>query len=483
MVKAGDLQQIGPFEWFISPAYRAGMRVGVRLFASRHLMEASLEDLSLEQAVNAAMLPGVQKEIMVMPDVHQGYGFPIGGVAAMAFPDGVISPGGIGYDINCGVRLLVSEASIDLVRPVIRQLAKKLYAYCPSGVGSKGPIPLNERDLERICSEGARWAMDKGLTVDGDLEHTEEGGTLTGGDPSRVSRHAMERGLLQLGTLGAGNHFLEVDEIDALYDEKAARAMGLRVGTVALQIHCGSRGFGHQVCTDYVQLFQSVVSRYGIQIPDRELVCAPLGSPEGQQYLAAMRAAANFAFCNRQVLAFQARRAFAEVLGQKGNGAGLRQVYDVAHNIAKIEIHEIEGIPSRVCVHRKGATRAFGPGSPELPSEYKEIGQPVLVPGSMGTGSWVLIGTRESMVKSFGSSCHGAGRRLSRARARRDERPESLRERLERQGVILELRSPTDLAEESPQAYKNVDEVVDTVVSAGLAGKVAHLRPIAVVKG
>lgn len=483
MVTPEDVERIGPFEWFIPRTYRAGMRVGVHLFASRRLMEASLQDLSLEQAANAAMLPGVQKEIVVMPDVHQGYGFPIGGVAATALPDGVISPGGIGYDINCGVRLLVSQVTVDTVRPVIRQLAKKLYAYCPSGVGVKGPFPLGAKDLERICSEGARWALDREMATEQDLAYTEEGGVLAEADPSRVSRRAMERGLAQMGTLGAGNHFLEVDEVDALYDERAARAMGLSLGAVALQIHCGSRGFGHQICTDYVQLFQSVTTRYGIEIPDRELVCAPLSSPEGKQYLAAMRSAANFAFCNRQVLAFQARRAFAEVLGEKDGETLLHQVYDVAHNVAKIETHEIAGKPTQVCVHRKGATRAFGPGCSELPVEYQGIGQPVLVPGSMGTGSWVLVGTQESMVKSFGSSCHGAGRRLSRARARRDERSESLRQALEQEGVVVQVRSLSDLAEEAPRAYKDVDEVVDTVASVGLARKVAHLRPIAVIKG
>lgn len=483
MVTAEDIKPAGPSEWLIPQSYRAGMRVGVHLFASRRLLEASLQDLSLEQAVNAAMLPGVQKEIVVMPDVHQGYGFPIGGVAATAWPDGVISPGGIGYDINCGVRLLVSQVPAGAVRPVARQLARKLYTYCPSGVGIKSPLRLSVKDLEQICSEGARWALDRGMATEEDLVCTEEGGVLAGADCAQVSRHAMERGLAQMGTLGAGNHFLEVDEIDALYDEKAAYAMGLSLGAVALQIHCGSRGFGHQICTDYVQLFQSVVSRYGIKIPDRELVCAPLSSPEGKQYLAAMRAAANFAFCNRQVLAFQARRAFAEALGEKAGAPVLRQVYDVAHNIAKIETHEIEGKATRVCVHRKGATRAFGPGTSELPVQYQEIGQPVLVPGSMGTGSWVLVGTSESMAKSFGSSCHGAGRRLSRARARRGEPSESLRQALEQEGIVVQVRSLSDLAEEAPQAYKDVDEVVDTVASVGLAAKVAHLKPIAVIKG
>jgi tRNA-splicing ligase RtcB (3'-phosphate/5'-hydroxy nucleic acid ligase) len=442
-----------------------------------------MEDQSLEQAVNAATLPGLVGHVLVMPDMHQGYGFPIGGVAATRYPDGVISPGAIGYDINCGVRLLASSIEYAAVKEHMGSLATALDHFCPSGVGEKGVLHLSEADLDRICRDGAQWAQKNGYAMEADIRRTEEQGKLDGSDPGKVSQRAKERGRSQLGTLGAGNHFIEVDVVDQVYDGIAAQTMGLQEGCLVVQIHCGSRGFGHQICTDYVQSFQQAVQRYNINLPDRELVCAPLDSPEGKAYLAAMRSAANFAFANRQILAHNARQAFEQVLAGKLKNWHLSQVYDITHNMGKIETHRVDGKEMKVCVHRKGATRAFGPNHPDLPSEYRDIGQPVLVPGSMGTASWVLAGTAESMERSFGSSCHGAGRVMSRAKAKKLVRGESLRQELEKDGIRVRAGSLSGLAEEAPEAYKDVDAVVETVIGAEIARKVARLRPVAVVKG
>lgn len=483
MVTLQDLKKISDYEWEIPQTYRQDMRVPVRIFATRRLLEAAMGDKSLEQAVNAATLPGLVGQVLVMPDVHQGYGFPIGGVAATKLPDGVISPGGIGYDINCGVRLLASQLDVQAVGDQIDALATALNNHCPSGVGEKGALKLSDTELEAVCREGMRWTYKRGFATEADLRRTEEGGQLEGADPSRVSGRARERGRPQLGSLGAGNHFIEIDVVDQVFDPAAARVMGLSQGRLVVQIHCGSRGFGHQICTDYVEELQSAVKRYNIHLPDRELVCAPLNSPEGQNYLAAMRCAANYAFANRQVLAHSARKAFEQVLAGKVNNWQLHQVYDIAHNMGKIETHIIDGQSMKVCVHRKGATRAFGPGSAELPDEYKPIGQPVLVPGSMGTASWVLVGTDRSMAISFGSTCHGAGRLMSRHEARREVRGEKLRRDLESGGIHVRAGSMAGLAEEAPQAYKDVDEVVQAVVGADIARKVARLRPVAVIKG
>ena len=483
MVDLKKLRRIGDFEWEIPASLRADMRVPVRIFASRRLLEAVRDDASLEQAVNAATLPGVVGRVLVMPDVHQGYGFPIGGVAATRLPDGVISPGAIGYDINCGVRLLASRVELSQAEPVLDQLVSALDATCPSGVGSRGHLRLDERELERVCREGAEWAKGRGYATEADLARTEEGGRIDGADFGRVSQRARDRGRDQVGTLGAGNHFIEVEVVERIFDPDAARTMGLSEGTLTVMIHCGSRGFGHQVCTDYVKSFQQAVRRYGITLPDRELVCAPLDSPEGQAYLGAMRAAANYAFANRQVLAHFARGAFSEVLSGRAENPHLHQVYDIAHNMGTVEEHEVDGERIRVCVHRKGATRAFGPGSVGLPPEYRAIGQPVLVPGSMGTASWVLVGTEGSMARSLGSSCHGAGRKMSRRRAKRSIQGSDLRRELEERGIRVRAGSMPGLAEEAPAAYKDVDEVVDAVVGAGIAQKVARLRPVAVVKG
>ncbi len=483
MVSKSDLVQIEPYLYEIPKTYRADMRVPARLYADAVLLEKSLQDRSLEQLVNTATLPGIVKWALAMPDIHQGYGFPIGGVVATRLPHGVISPGGVGYDINCGVRLLASHLDEEEVRPYVEDLATALYHNVPSGVGVKGFVRLSDRELDRLMVEGARWALERGYARPEDLEHTEEGGAMEGADPAKVSKRARERGRAQVGTLGAGNHFAEIDVVDETFDEEVANAFGLWPGQVVVQIHCGSRGFGHQICTDYVQAFQKVIRRYEIALPDRELVCAPFDSPEGQDYFAAMVAAANYAWANRQLLTHQIREAFAQVLAGKVRHFDLDQVYDVAHNIAKKEVHEVDGHPTEVLVHRKGATRAFPPGHEVLPEDYRPYGQPVLVPGSMGTASWVLVGTPSAMERTFGSSCHGAGRMMSRRAATRKVRGQALIRELDQHGIVVRAGSMRGVAEEAPFAYKDVDRVVDVVQEAGIARKVAHLRPIAVVKG
>ena len=478
-----NLVQISETEWEIPTYIRHDMRVPVRIFATRLLLEQIINDKSLEQAINASTLPGLVGHVIVMPDIHQGYGFPIGGVAATEYPKGVISPGAIGYDINCGVRLLASGIDFESARGEMDKLATLLNKYCPSGVGKEGALKLSLKELDQVLQDGSRWAFKNGYASEADLARTEEMGSLVGADPNKVSDRAKTRGREQIGSLGAGNHFIEVDIVDQIFDEQAANVMGLYPGCLVLQIHCGSRGLGHQVCTDYVQSFQNAVRKYGIDLPDRELVCAPMDSPEGQAYMGAMRAAANFAFANRQLLAHSARRAFEETFASKTGNWHLHQVYDIAHNMGKLETHEVNGKQMKVCVHRKGATRAFGPGSPGLPPEYQKIGQPVIIPGSMGTASWVLVGTEDSMKRSFGSSCHGAGRVMSRSKAKKEVQGDVLRRELEARGIKVRAGSLPGLAEEAPSAYKDVDMVVETVSDAGIARKVARLKPVAVVKG
>ena len=478
-----DLVQIDDYQWRIPRTFRQDMRVPVRIIATRPILREVLGDKSLEQAVNAASLPGLVGEVVVMPDMHQGYGFPIGGVAATKYPEGVISPGAIGYDINCGVRLLSTEIKFADADPWLEDLASALDHYCPSGVGVGGHLKLSDKEIVEVCRNGSQWALKKGYASDLDIQRTEANGRLDGADPVKVSKRAKERGRSQLGTLGAGNHFIEVDIVDEIFYEEAALKMGLSKGSLAVQIHCGSRGFGHQICTDYVRDFQAAVHRYGIDLPDRSLVCAPMDSPEGRDYLAAMRCAANYAFANRQVLAHYAGRAFEQVFAGKVKNWSLSLVYDLAHNIGKIETHEIDGKRIEVCVHRKGATRAFGPGSEGVPAEYQDVGQPVLVPGSMGTSSWVLAGTKKSMQISFGTCCHGAGRMMSRRQAKKSFQGHKLQSELGDLGITVRAGSMRGLAEEAPLAYKDVDRIVDAVAGAGIARKVARLRPLAVVKG
>ena len=477
------IERVAENVWEIPKTFRDDMRVPARLYVDEDLLDAALLDNSIVQLVNTATLPGVIKHAIAMPDIHQGYGFPIGGVVATRLPEGVISPGGVGYDINCGVRLLVSQASVEEIRPYLEDIASRLYANCPSGVGSHGHLRLSNTELDRVLHEGARSMLERGYASRDDLDRTEEFGRIFDADAAFVSDRARERGRVQLGTLGAGNHFIEVDRVSEVYDQAIAARLGIYSGNVAVQIHCGSRGLGHQICVDYVSRFQKTARDYGIELPDRELVCAPFDSKDGQEYFHAMACAANFAFANRQLLAHMIRQSFDEVLGNKIKHFELCQVYDIAHNMAKIEEHEVGGRSVRVCVHRKGATRAFGPGSSVLPDDLRDLGQPVLIPGSMRTASYVLMGTREAMQQTFGSTCHGAGRIMSRAKAKKMIRGTELREQLRSRGILICAGSMSGLAEEAPAAYKDVSRVVEVVHKLGIGRKIARLEPVAVIKG
>jgi tRNA-splicing ligase RtcB len=483
MAQKKDFQRVDKYIWELPKDFRDDMRVPARLFGDAELFDAAFRDRTVEQLVNTATMPGIVKHAMAMPDFHQGYGFPIGGVAAMRMDGGVISPGGVGYDINCGCRLLGTHLERREVASYLRDLTAAIYQACPSGVGGKGRVRVSERELDELVTQGARWASKRGLARQEDLVHTEEQGCLAGADPSKVSARAKERGRPQVGSLGAGNHFLEIDVVEEIYDLEVAEAFGLWEGQVVVQIHCGSRGFGHQVCDDYVKSLQSAVQKYKIRLPDRELVCAPLDSPEGRAYYGAMVCAANYAFVNRQVLAMGVREAFEQILAGKVKNFDLFQVYDVCHNIAKFEEHEVDGRRMKLCVHRKGATRAFGPGYEGLAASYRAVGQPVLVPGSMGTASYVLVGTKKAMDLTFGSTCHGAGRVMSRTQALKRVHGAELRRELEEHGIVIRAGSNKGLAEEAPAAYKDVSRVVEVVHGVGIARKVACLRPLAVIKG
>ena len=483
MIPKHAFEQLDDYLWEIPSDFRDDMRVPARLVGDRKLFETAFRDRTVDQLVNSTTLPGIVKYAIAMPDFHQGYGFPIGGVVATDARNGVITPGGVGYDINCGVRLLASALTLEEVAPLLDKLGAALAAMCPSGVGGKGRIRVSPRDLEKLLQDGARWALRQGFARPEDLDHTEERGCLEGALPECVSARAKERGLPQVGSLGAGNHFLEVDVVDAIFDRKVAQTFGLWKEQIVVQIHCGSRGLGHQVCDDYVRQLQTAVRKYEINVPDRELVCAPLDSPEGRAYYGAMACAVNYAFVNRQVLAMGVRDAFEATLAGSADSFDLRQIYDVTHNIAKFEKHMVEGQPRRLCVHRKGATRAYGPGMPGLPPAYSSVGQPVLVPGSMGTASYVLVGTQNALDMTFGSACHGAGRVMSRSRAAKTVRAESLQRNLAGQGIIVHARSMRGLAEEAPSAYKDVDHVIDIVDAAGISRKVARLTPLIVIKG
>jgi tRNA-splicing ligase RtcB len=475
-----DLRRVDDTLWEIPADARADMRVPARVFADRELLDAIATDHSLDQLQNVATLPGIVDAALAMPDIHQGYGFPVGGLAATGVPDGVVSPGGVGYDINCGVRLLMAPFSADELGTERRDgLADQIARSVPAGAGKGGVLDLKKKELRQVLEQGASALVHAhGIGTEDDLEHTESNGCLDGADPDHVSDRARERGAPQLGTLGSGNHFLEVQRVDRLFDRDAAEAFGLQEGQVTILIHSGSRGLGHQVCTDYVRRMDAALSRYGIELPDRQLSCAPISSPEGQAYLAAMAAAANFAWANRQAIAHRIRQSIGRVMGEEA-ARTTRQVYDVAHNVAKIERHG----GREVCVHRKGATRAFPPGSPDIPAAYKEAGQPVFIPGSMGTSSFVLAGRAGSMERSFGTTCHGAGRNLSRTAARKRIGGAELRRELEERGIAIRSPSNKGLAEEAPFAYKDVERVVEVVEKAGLAARVAQVVPIAVVKG
>ncbi len=481
---SGPLERAGECCWRIPKSYKTGMRVDGLIYADEALIEQIRNDQAPEQVANVAFLPGIQHASLAMPDIHWGYGFCIGGVCATD-PDegGVISPGGVGYDINCGVRLVRSNLFYQDVKPHLTQLVDELFRNVPAGVGRGGKYKFNPKELRQLMAEGPAYLRRRDLATDGDLDHTEARGRLDGAVPHNVSDRALARGGDQCGTLGSGNHFLEVQVVDAIFHQEAARTMGLEKDMVCVMIHSGSRGLGYQVCDDALKKLRKVPERYGIHLPDRQLACAPIDSPEGQDYLGAMCAAANYAWCNRQLLMQQARESFAAIFGRSWQKLQMNLVYDVAHNIAKFERHTTGGRERRVWVHRKGATRAFPPGHDEVPSMYRRIGQPVLIPGDMGRASWVLVGQSGSMEQTFGTACHGAGRQLSRTAAVRQAKGRRIDQELKSRGVIARARSRRGLAEEQPDAYKDVDLVVDVVHRANLAAKVARMRPIGVVKG
>ncbi len=476
------LRKITDYKWELPKGYKPGMKVPAIFYINRKLMEI-LERDAVEQAANVATMPGIQKASLVMPDVHVGYGFPIGGVAAFDAEEGVVSPGGVGFDINCGVRLLRSELKVEEVRPKIKELIDALFVAVPSGVGSEGRLKLSDRELDEVFVSGVEWAIENGFGSEEDRECCEENGALDGARPEVVSKKARDRGRTQLGTLGSGNHFLEVQYVAEIYDEKAAKVMGLEEGMVTVMIHCGSRGLGHQVCSDFLTVLDRAVRKYGIKLPDRQLACAPINSREGQDYFAGMAASANFAWCNRHIIAHWVRETFQKIFGMSEEDLGMRLVYDVAHNIAKFEKHGVDGKKKLVCVHRKGATRAFGPNSKEIPEKYRKVGQPVLIPGSMGTPSYVLVGTDKAMEETFGSTCHGSGRVMSRAAAKRKLRGNAVKANLEKRGIYVRATHGALLAEEAPEAYKKSDDVVDVVHRAGISRLVAKLLPLGVAKG
>jgi tRNA-splicing ligase RtcB len=481
---SGPLERVSDTCWRIPKSYRPGMRVDGLIFADDQLIESIRKDQAPEQVANVAFLPGIQYASLAMPDIHWGYGFCIGGICATD-PDegGVISPGGVGYDINCGVRLMRTNLSYQEVKPHLRSLVEELFRKVPAGVGRGGKYRFNPKELRRLMLEGPSYLQDRDLAVDRDIAYTEAHGRLDGAEPDKVSERALARGNDQCGTLGSGNHFLEVQIVDAVFDEEAARTLGLEHNGVCVMIHSGSRGLGYQVCDDALRALRGVPEKYGIDLPDRQLVCAPIDSPEGRDYLGTMRAAANFAWCNRQLLMWQARECFATIFGRPWQELQMNLVYDVAHNIAKFEEHSLGGDRRKLWVHRKGATRAFPPGHPEVPDQYARIGQPVIIPGDMGRASWVLVGQDGSMAHTFGSACHGAGRMMSRTAAVKHAQGRRIDKELEARGVVARAHSWKGLAEEQPDAYKDVDLVVEVVHKAGLAKKVARMRPIGVIKG
>lgn len=476
-----ELVRVDEWRWEIPKTGR--MRVPGRVYAGDDLMRDIRHDQSLQQVVNVACLPGILKYSYAMPDIHYGYGFPIGGVAAMDVEEGVISPGGVGYDINCGVRLIRTGLAAADVAGSVGEMVKALFRSVPCGVGSSGGIGrVSTSDEKRILVQGARWAVEQGMGTQGDLDHTEERGELSGADPSALSERALKRGRPQVGTLGSGNHFLEIARVAEIFDEKVAGVFGLFEGQLVLQVHCGSRGLGHQVCDDYLKVMLKAAGKYGIELPDRQLCAAPVKSSEGKRYFSAMACAANYAWCNRQAIMHLATEALQRALSISAGELGAALVWDVAHNIAKFERHVVDGREVEVLMHRKGATRAFGPGWGELPEDYREVGQPVLIPGDMGRQSFVCVGT-DAAEETFSSSCHGAGRALSRKAAMRRAAGRNIIEELARKGIVVMAEGRTTVAEEMPEAYKDVAKVVETMHNAGITRKVARLVPLGVVKG
>src|SRR5947209_3817594 len=480
----GPLEQVDANSYRIPKEYRSDMRVDGLIFANERLIEQIRKDQAPDQVANVATLPGIQGASLAMPDIHWGYGFCIGGVCATVPADGgVISPGGVGYDINCGVRLVKTNLFLDDVKPHLRELVRGLFHTIPAGVGKAGRYRFDDAETRRLMGEGPKFVIDRDLGVPRDLTHTEANGRIDDADPDQVSDHAVKRGSEQCGTLGSGNHFLEVQVVDSVFDADVAQTFGLELNQVCVMIHSGSRGLGYQVCDDALAVFRNAPAKYGIELPDRQLACAPVDSPEGRKYIAAMRAAANYGFCNRQLLMQQAREVFASLFGGTWEDLGMELLYDVAHNIAKLEEHTVDGKTKKVWVHRKGATRAFPPGHPEVPALYRKIGQPVIIPGDMGRASWILVGQPGSMQRTFGTTCHGAGRALSRTAAVKDAAGRRIDKELEARGVIARAQSRKGLAEEQPAAYKNVDDVVEVVDQAGLSRRVARMRPVGVIKG
>ena len=476
-------KKIGKMKYQIEPDSSRGMRVPVTIYADEKLLEKMMSDRTIQQAINVSTIPGIQGSSIVLPDGHEGYGFPVGGVAAMDANEGMISPGGVGYDINCGVRLLRTNLSENDVRPKLKELISDLFNSIPSGVGSKGAIKLSPSQLDEVLVKGVPWAVENGYGRTEDVNVCEENGHMENADPNKVSDKARKRGAPQLGSLGSGNHFLEIQKVAEIHDENAAKIMGIEKGTVTILTHCGSRGFGHQVCSDYLRISEQALKKYGVTLPDRELACVPNSSEEGESYRKAMFAALNFAWSNRQMITHWTRKSFERVLKQSESDLGMDLVYDVAHNIAKVEKHKVDGQLKSVVVHRKGATRAFPAHRDEIPQKYREIGQPVFIPGSMGTSSWILLGQPNSMNLTFGSTAHGAGRTMSRTRARKNYTESQVRKYLTDKGIVVKALTRDGVVEEAPQAYKDVDSIVNVSHELGIATKVAKLLPIGVIKG
>jgi tRNA-splicing ligase RtcB len=476
-------KKVGNMQYRIEADSSKGMKVPVTIYADESLMQKMMTDRTIMQAINVSTIPGILGHAVVLPDGHEGYGFPVGGVAAMDAEEGMISPGGVGYDINCGVRLLRTSLTEKDVRPRLKELVTDLFNSIPSGVGSKGAVKLNYSQLDEVLVRGVNWAIEHGYGTNDDADVCEENGQIKNADPNKVSDTARKRGAPQLGSLGSGNHFLEVQKIEKIYDEEAAKRMGIKEGNVTVLIHCGSRGFGHQICSDYLRVSEGALQKYDIQLPDRELACVPNSSEEGESYRKAMFAALNFAWSNRQMITHWTRKSFERVFKQSESDLDMKLVYDVAHNIAKVEKHKVDGRERSVVVHRKGATRAFPANREEIPLKYRDLGQPVLIPGSMGTGSWILLGQPNSMNLSFGSTAHGAGRMMSRSKARRDFTEDQVKKTLSDKGIFIKSLTRDGVVEETPEAYKDVDAVVNVSHELGIATKVAKLVPIGVIKG
>ncbi|MDC0884171.1 RtcB family protein [Nitrosopumilus sp.] len=476
-------KKIGENQYQIDADPNLGMKVPVRIYADEPLLQKMLSDRTIMQARNVASIPGIVSHSVVLPDGHEGYGFPVGGVAAMDAEEGMISPGGVGYDINCGVRLLRSNLTEQTVRSKLKDLVNDLFSSIPSGVGSKGAVRLTNSELDEVLVNGVNWAIDHGYGSSDDSDVCEENGKIPGADPNKVSDKARKRGAPQLGSLGSGNHFLEIQKVAEIHDEEAANRMGIKEGTITVLIHCGSRGFGHQVCSDYLRVAEQAMEKYNINLPDRELACVPNNSEEGESYRKAMFAALNYAWSNRQMITHWTRKSFERVFNQTESDLDMKLVYDVAHNIAKVEKHKVGGEERKLVVHRKGATRAFPSNRDEIPSRYRDLGQPVLVPGSMGTSSWILLGKPNSMDLSFGSTAHGAGRTMSRSKARRNYTEDYVKKSLNDKGIFIKALTRDGVVEETPEAYKDVDAVVNVSHNLGIASKVAKLVPIGVIKG